>query len=103
MAPKVPFVDDELSGHVVICWCAFRLSRWSHPAFSEPRERGLTLRVLLRNRETGLYFQTPDKWTTAPRCALDFESSARALKKVIELRLQNMDIVLSFGNPAYDV
>ena len=59
--------------------------------------------MLLRNGETGLYFQTPDKWTTAPQCALVFESSAHAIKTVIELRLQNMEIVLSFGNPAYDV
>jgi hypothetical protein len=61
------------------------------------------LKVFLRNRDTGLFFQTLDKWTTARQRALHFKSSARAIKTVSDLRLQNMEIVLSFGNPAYDV
>ena len=63
----------------------------------------LALKVFLRNRDTGLFFQSLDKWTTAPQRALRFASSARAMKAVSDLHLQNMEIVLSFGNPAYDV
>ena len=59
--------------------------------------------VFLRNGDTGLFFRRLDKWTTVRQRALHFESSARAIKTVSDLRLQNMEIVLLFGNPAYDV
>ena len=59
--------------------------------------------VFLRNRDTGLFFQSLDKWTTVRQRALRFASTAIAMKMVSDLRLQNMEIVLSFGDPAYDV
>ena len=61
------------------------------------------MRVLLRNCDTGLYFQSRDHWTNDAAKALDFKSSARAVQAVTELRLQNMDIILAFDDPAYDI
>jgi hypothetical protein len=67
-----------------------------------PTER-LTMRVLLLNRNTGLYFQGREQWVNAAAQALDFKSTADALVAVTELRLQNMDIVLSFDDPTHDL
>jgi len=61
------------------------------------------MRVLLLNRDTGLYFQNRERWVSASAQALDFKSTADALAADTELRLQNMDIVLSFDDPAHDL
>jgi hypothetical protein len=50
-------------------------------------------RVLLRNFETGEFFQTAALWTKEPNEALNFENRAVAATVARELGLQNAEIV----------
>jgi hypothetical protein len=50
-------------------------------------------RILLRNFETGAYFQSATVWTKDPNEALDFEKSVMAISVARELRLQNIEVV----------
>ena len=48
------------------------------------------MRVVLRNYETGAFFQTPTHWTQKQSEALDFEAHERAIKVARELRFQTI-------------
>ncbi len=61
------------------------------------------MKVLLRNRETGHYFQNPDQWTPDRRHAFVFDGSARALLSARELRSLKLELLLVFDDPAQDL
>ncbi len=61
------------------------------------------MRVLLRNRKTGLFFQFPDQWIDDPSLAVDFTDSRQAVRLVQEMGLKKVDILLSFENPRNNI
>ena len=61
------------------------------------------MRVLLLNPETGLYFQAGDEWTTRSDQAYSFKHSAEAMQLAGEKGLRNLEIVLAFDTPQYEV
>ncbi len=61
------------------------------------------MKVLLRNRETGQYYQNPEQWTADRREAVVFDGSARALLFARELRSVKLELVLVFDDPSQDL
>jgi hypothetical protein len=53
------------------------------------------MRVLLRNRKTGEYFQGADKWTTNRHDAASFESSTQAIYLIIKREMRDMEVLLT--------
>jgi hypothetical protein len=59
------------------------------------------MRILLRNKTSGLYLQGPDKWTKEPERAVDFRFMDRALAYVQTWHLREAELAFSFdGGPA---
>ena len=54
------------------------------------------MKTLLRNTETGLFFQGPDRWTNDPAEALDFKMIDRAIDFIDTWSLKNMELAFSF-------
>jgi hypothetical protein len=72
----------------------------------EPAEagmRGESMKVFLRNTQTGWYYQEPSKWTPAQEEALDLAQVARAVERIFEAHLENMEILLCYDDPRYDL
>ena len=61
------------------------------------------MKVCLRNTETGLDYQEPSKWTADQAQALDLEHSARAVALVFEAHLDNVEVLLCYDDPHYDL
>ena len=61
------------------------------------------MKVLLRNVETGLLYAGPAQWTEAHSDAVDFERPDLALDCVAQSQLSNMEVVMHFEEPAFDV
>jgi hypothetical protein len=61
------------------------------------------LKILLQDRDSRLYLQAAQQWTSNREEALDFQNSARASGFVLQGRLPNIDIILSFPDSKYDV
>ncbi len=61
------------------------------------------MKVLLRDNQSGLYFQGPSKWAAQPGEAHDFLGTGQALQAADDSRLENVQVVLSFGDPQDDV
>jgi hypothetical protein len=60
-------------------------------------------RVLLRSTENGRYFLDLDQWTPERWSARDFGTSGRAVLFAMDLHLANVEVVLAFEDPRYDV
>ncbi len=50
------------------------------------------MRILLRNYQTGAYFQTATSWTKDQKEALNFDGHEAAIRVARELRLQNIEL-----------
>jgi hypothetical protein len=61
------------------------------------------MRVLLCDNKTGLYYQSPDQWTGDAASAKDFRSSFKALLFAHERSLREVEVLLDFGDPEYNV
>lgn len=61
------------------------------------------MRILLRHTGTGLFFESEDKWTTEPEAARDFGSSGRAIVFVTEWGLGDVEILMAFDDPRYNI
>ena len=61
------------------------------------------MKVFLRNTKTGWYFQEPSKWTPAQEEALDLAQVARAVERIFEAHLENVEILLCYDDPRYDL
>ena len=53
--------------------------------------------VRIQDTATGRYFRSPDAWVDAPGDATVFPTSAEAIRRVVELRLESIRIVLTDG------
>ena len=61
------------------------------------------MRTLLRNYQTGFYFQGVSNWTTDPRQAFDFKQPDRAVRFVRDAGLKRVELVLAFDDPRYNI
>ena len=61
------------------------------------------MRILLRNRKTGQYFQLPDHWTDDPELASDFQRGREAAKLAQERGFKKVDILLAFDDPRLNI
>jgi len=61
------------------------------------------MRILLQNTITAAYFESPDKWTPNRNEALDFGDTERAVKLAYELKLEHVQVLLTFESSQPDV
>ena len=61
------------------------------------------MKVLLRRRQTGHYFQQPQQWTGDSKTALDFGHIEQAIKTACEARLEDVEVVFLFEQPERDL
>ena len=61
------------------------------------------MRTLLRNTKTGLFYRSEKEWTGDMAGAHDFCSSANAIQLAFEWRLKDMEVVLAFEDPRYNI
>ena len=80
----------------------WRLSPRERVARKSRHERHY-MRVLLRNAKTGLFYKVPWKWTAKRDVACNFGGTFQALRFAENNRLRGMEVVLTFGEPEYDL
>ena len=61
------------------------------------------MKVFLRNTLNGSYYQGPSKWTPSQLEALNLDQAAWALEMVFREHLEDVEILLCYDNPEYDV
>jgi len=61
------------------------------------------MKVFLRHTQTGWYYQEPSKWTPEQEAALDLGQMSRAVARVFEAHLENVEILLCYDDPRYDL
>ena len=61
------------------------------------------MKVFLRNTQNGWYYQGPSKWTPKQETAEDLAQVARAVERIFEAHLENVEILLSYDDPRYDL
>ncbi|HOX56604.1 MAG TPA: hypothetical protein P5205_08010 [Candidatus Paceibacterota bacterium] len=61
------------------------------------------MKVFVRNTQTGWYYQGPSQWTPEQGSAQDMGQVARAVEQIFETRLENVEILLCYDDPRYDL
>jgi hypothetical protein len=61
------------------------------------------MKVFIRNTQTGWYYQGPSKWTSDQGAASDLRQVARAVEQIFKAHLENVEILLSYDEPRYDL
>ncbi len=61
------------------------------------------MRVLLQQRDTGLYFKDIDCWAPNSADAMDFHSSTAAIDFCVTNKLSKVQLVLKFEEQQYDI
>jgi len=59
------------------------------------------MRTLLRHTRTGLYFDSPTKWTKHVEQAYDFRFIDRALQYVETWELKGVELAFAFDDPVW--
>ncbi len=62
-----------------------------------------SMRILLRQAETGLYLQPSGEWTSNRETARTFATSVLAYYWAKEQHLIKACVLLAFNNPAFDI
>ena len=62
-----------------------------------------TMKVLLRNTQTGLFYAGTEQWTEDQSLATDFEGPDRALDQVSESHLETVEVVIHFEDIRFDI
>ena len=57
------------------------------------------MRVLLRNKSNGCYYQAEGHWVANPEKGLDFGSIQEAMGWAGKISRDNLELALAFGNP----
>ena len=57
------------------------------------------MRVILRNRKTGLFYASYDQWVPDPAQALDFDEIEHAGQLAFEMGHTELEVVLSYDDP----
>ena len=66
-------------------------------------EQSRSMKVFLRNTQTGWYYQGPAKWTPEQEAAEDLAQVAHAVERIFKAHLENVEILLSYDDPRYDL
>jgi hypothetical protein len=61
------------------------------------------MRILLYHTPTGMFFQSPDQWTSNPESADDFKNSPKAILFARERGLTEVEVLWDFDDPEYNV
>jgi len=61
------------------------------------------MRILLQQKDTGLYFRDIDSWDTNPFEAMDFLSSTAAIDFCVANKISGVQLVLKFDEQRYDI
>ena len=61
------------------------------------------MRILLQQRDTGLYFREVGSWTASNLEAMDFISSSAAIDFCVQNKLSGVQLVLKFDQQQYDI
>jgi hypothetical protein len=61
------------------------------------------MRILLQQRDSGLYFEAPESWTSDAAEAMDFVSSSAALDYCASNKLVGVQIVLKFEEEKHEI
>jgi hypothetical protein len=61
------------------------------------------MKVFIRNTQTGWYYQEPSRWIPDQAAACDLGQVARAVERIFEAHLENVEILLSYDEPRYDL
>jgi hypothetical protein len=61
------------------------------------------VKVFIRNTQNGWYYREPSEWTPDQGAALDLGQVARAVERIFEAHLENVEILLCYDEPKYDL
>ena len=61
------------------------------------------MRILVQQKDSGLYFQDVGSWTRDPASAMDFLSSTSAIDFCVMNRISDVQLVLKFEEHQYDI
>lgn len=61
------------------------------------------MRILLQQKETGLYFKDIGAWAREPAEAMDFLSSTSAIEFCVMNKISGVQLVLKFEEQRYDI
>ena len=61
------------------------------------------MRILLQQKETGLYFKDIDSWSRASSEGMNFLSSTAAIDFCTRNKLKGVQLVLKFDEQKYDI
>jgi len=61
------------------------------------------MRILLQQKETGLYFGDINSWCADPSDAMDFLSSTKAIEFCSVNELEAVQVVLKFEDEKYEI
>jgi hypothetical protein len=61
------------------------------------------MRILLQQKETGLYFKDIDLWVRQSSEAMDFVNSTAAIDFCVANKLCSVQVVLKFDGQQYDI
>jgi hypothetical protein len=61
------------------------------------------MKILLQQKENGLYFKDIDAWDANPSQAMDFLSSTSAIDFCVANKISDVQIVLKFEEQRYDI
>ncbi len=61
------------------------------------------MRILLQQKDTGLYFKDIDSWIRSSAEAMDFVSSTAAIEFCMVNKIPRVQLVLKFEEQKYDI
>jgi hypothetical protein len=61
------------------------------------------MRALIRDVKTGMFYGLDGQWTDEREDARDFENSFKAMAFAGEKQLREVEVVMTFGSPEFDV
>ena len=98
MGPGFRFQPRGVSSLSIDC-----VNKLDRPRRGARRCQQHTMRVLLLDPKTGLYFQAESAWTMDPQQARDFGTSFRAGAFAQDHGLAHLEVFLDFGDQEYNV
>ena len=100
-------MDQQKNAEATLMWReAFNKARSRPKAIEvklQPYSSKACMRIVLQDRKSLLYFKSADDWTANVAEAYDFRQLMVAMDFVRTARISNLDVLLSFANPEYDV
>ncbi len=79
------------------------LLRWQAGLELQQKQILMAMRILLQQKESGLYLKDPESWTHNPSEAADFISSTKAMDFCAANKISGVQLVLKFEGQVYDI